>query len=226
LSANTSRLERSVTDEEHPQDRASDPSRTPGQGLSKEDAVFRLWEGHWRYMRNERTVRPVSDSDRQDHSCGQFPFVAFLGCSDSRVSPELIFDQAQGDIFVVRVAGNITGPSVAASIEYAVEVLGVRLIFILGHEQCGAVMVATDHPDLSGPIGALVREILPAVEEARTQPGCLLDNSVIANVRRSVHRLREESAAIAHRIRCGDVRIVGAVYGLQSGDISVVETLG
>ncbi len=201
-------------------------SATPAQGLDKEEALFRLLEGHWRYLRNETVVTPVEASDRNAHAQGQYPFAAILGCADSRVSPELIFDQRQGDLFVVRVAGNIVGDGELASIEYAVEHLGVRLVVVLGHEQCGAVKAATENADLEGPIGYLVRQIAPAVERARSLPGVLLDNAVDENIRRSVHRLTEGSRSIAHRVDCGDVRILGARYALQSGDAEILLTLG
>ena len=98
-----------------------DPSRTPGQGLTKEEALHRLLEGHWRYLENRRAHRSITEDDRARHAAGQYPFAVIVGCADSRVSPELIFDQGLGDLFVVRVAGNYIGTGVTASVEYALE---------------------------------------------------------------------------------------------------------
>ena len=133
--------------------------------------------------------RHITREDHDLHFQGQFPFAAILGCADSRVSPELIFDQDQGDLYVVRVAGTIVGNGELASMEYAVTHLGVRLLLVLGHENCGAVRAAVETADAPGTIGFLLREIAPAVEEARAVGVLLLDNAIIANVRRSARLL-------------------------------------
>lgn len=206
-----------------------DPSnslRTPGQGLDKEQAFLRIMQGHWRYLENEKERREVTPRDRDLHAQGQFPFAAILGCADSRVSPELIFDQGQGDIFVVRVAGSIVGNGELASMEYAVTNLGVRLLMVLGHEQCGAVCAALESAPTSETIGFLIREIGPAIEEARAGPGPMLENAIIANVRRSAELLASRSEAIAAAVRDGKLRIIGAVYSLSSGDLEVHHVIG
>lgn len=110
--------------------------------------------------------------------------------------------------------------------EYAVEHLGVRLVIVLGHEKCGAVKAATESSDAHGPIGFLLREITPAVEEARTLPGSLLDNAVSENVRRSAQLLVTRSESIARQVNSGQLRIVGAVYHLSTGDVAIYHTVG
>ena len=143
----------------------------PGQGLNREQAFRRILDGHWRYLQNERQQIHVTHEDRQRHAEGQFPFAAILGCADSRVSPEVIFDQGQGDLFVVRVAGNVLGDFEQASLEYAVQNLGVRLVLVMGHEQCGAVKAAIGGTVIPGVLGHLINEIRPAVEQAQGQDG-------------------------------------------------------
>ncbi len=204
----------------------TNPSRSPGQSLSKEQALLRLLEGHWRFLNNERSARSTTEDERERLAEGQYPFAAILGCADSRVSPELIFDQGHGDLFVVRVAGNIVGTGTLASIEYAIEYLGVRLVVVLGHAKCGAVSAAIETSEGHGAFGFLVREIAPAVEEARLLPGALLENAVAVNVRRSVELLVSRSDSVARRIESGAVRIVGAVYSLATGDVSILHTVG
>ncbi|MDF3058230.1 MAG: carbonic anhydrase [Rariglobus sp.] len=202
---------------------SNDPRRTPGQGLTKEEALRRILEGHWRYLENRRTQKDVTPQRLQEHAEGQYPFAAILGCADSRVSPELIFDQDQGDLFVVRVAGNILGAGGLGSIEYAVDQLAVRLILVFGHEQCGAVRAAIDHVTAPGAIGFLLGELAEAVDVARSLPPPLLDRAVEANVRRVTQLLPQRSEVIGRAVAEGRVRIVGAVYRLGSGDVDILD---
>lgn len=200
-----------------------DPHRTPGQGLTKEEALRRILEGHWRYLENRRAHRQVTPQKLEEHAQGQYPFAAILGCADSRVSPEVIFDQDQGDLFVVRVAGNILGAGGLASLEYAVQQLSVRLILVLGHEQCGAVRAATEITSAEGAMGYLLSELADAVEAARHLPPPLVDQAVKANVRRVTKLLPERSETIGRAVAEGRVRIVGAVYRLGSGDVDILD---
>lgn len=205
---------------------SGDLRRTPGQGLTKEQALQRLFEGHWRYMARKPQVHLVTEHDLARHSEGQFPFACVMGCADSRVSPEIIFDQGLGDLFVTRVAGNVLGSGTLASIEYAVQHLGVRLLIVFGHEKCGAVAAALKASDAPGAIGMLLREIAPAVNEARTQPGDLLQNAVENNVRRVAEAVAVRSEMMARMVRDGEVRIVGAVYRIATGDVDIKATIG
>ena len=149
-----------------------------------------------------------------------------VGCADSRVPPELLFDQGVGDLFVVRVAGNVVsgaGPPVKGSIEYGVAELAVSLIMVLGHSECGAVKAAIKHindrDSLLGALGVLVNSIRPAV--AKGMPGDPLDNAIRANVGIGVERLRGLQPIVAPAVKRGQVKVVGAVYDLRTGSVAL-----
>ena len=154
---------------------------------------------------------------------GQTPFAVLVGCSDSRVSPELLFGRGLGELFIYRVAGNTVDRAALGSIEYAVAELGVPLVLVLGHERCGAVAAAVSVVEKNtifpGAIGEMVEPIVPAVLRARSQPGDLLDNAVRENVRGIVGRLRHEGPILANAIGAGKLRIVGARYDLDDGAV-------
>jgi carbonic anhydrase len=152
-----------------------------------------------------------------------------VGCSDSRVPPELLFDQGIGDLFVVRVAGNVVngaGPIVKGTIEYAVAELGVSLIMVLGHANCGAVKSALKHIDandpLPGAINELVLSIKPAVAATEGHAGDSLENAIRANVRLGVARLKGLEPILAGPVKQGTVKVVGAVYDLRTGAVTVI----
>jgi carbonic anhydrase len=154
---------------------------------------------------------------------GQAPLAVIVACADSRVAPELIFDQGMGDLFVVRVAGNVisgTGASLKGSIEYAVAELGVQLIVVLGHSQCGAVQAAIKHIEandaLRGSLSDLVNLIKPAVAAVKGKPGNLLDNAIKANVEGGVERLKHLEPILADPVKQGTLKVVGAVYDLHN----------
>ena len=207
---------------------SDDELSLPGQGLTKEEAFFRILDGHWRYMDNQRKSIQTTSEDRSRHAQGQFPFAAILGCADSRVSPEVIFDQGQGDLFVVRVAGNVVGDFEQASLEYAVGQLGVHLVIVMGHEQCGAVKAAITHDGStdSGALGRLLNEILPAVIEIRGSEGDVLSKAVRGNVCHSVDKLLERSEFLRKSVDNGVLRVIGLVYDLASGDLDIQRTEG
>ncbi|MBX3315543.1 MAG: carbonic anhydrase [Phycisphaeraceae bacterium] len=170
-----------------------------------------------------------ADTERARETAGsQSPFAIVLSCADSRVPVELVFDRGIGDIFTVRVAGNTSGPFQAGSIEYAVEHLGSSLLVVLGHSSCGAVKAASAGGDAPGNIGAILAPIVPAAEETRrnhpdASEADLVRLAVRANVMRSISDLLRTSPTIARGAENGTLRIVGAVYNLESG---TVEWLG
>ena len=185
---------------------------------------------------NERFVKGTIEhpgrkpSDFQPLAAGQSPMAVILGCADSRVAPEILFDQGIGDLFVVRVAGNYVtgaGSTVKGSIEYAVAELGSQLIVVLGHSQCGAVKAAIkhihDHDALPGAINEMVNNIKPAVLESQGKPGDPLENAIVANVRRNVAKLNTLGPIIAPRVTKGEVKVVGATYDLATGKVTLVE---
>ncbi len=184
-----------------------------------EEALRALREGNRRFAAG-RAVHPHQDAARREEILpGQRPFAVILACSDSRVPPEVIFDQGLGDLFVVRTAGHVVDDVALGSIEYAVEHLGVPLVVVLGHTRCGAVTAALHSDEAPGHIAAVVQAILPAVQEARSLPGDPLANAIGAHIRRVVAHLRAASPILAEREHAGTLRIVGARYHLENGEV-------
>ena len=181
-----------------------------------------LIEGNARYVANAPRERDFS-AGRASRALGQAPFAAVLGCADSRVAPELAFDQGPGDLFVVRVAGNVVTDGGLASLEYAVIVLGVRLILVLGHSGCGAVKATVtalkDGNRLPGHIAGLVRAMKPGIAPVLGRPGNLESAAVEANVRHNVDRLRHAGPLLADLVGKGELSVVGGVYDLATGRV-------
>jgi carbonic anhydrase len=190
-----------------------------------QQALDRLREGNQRFVRGQPLHGTLSREVFLSLREGQQPFAVILGCSDSRVPPELVFDQGFGDLFVIRLAGNLIAPGVGGSIQYAYQHLGTSLLVVLGHEGCGAVKAALDarfhrakHPER---IQQLVDLIEPGLEQIDTElsPAEQLVMGVEANVRWSMHQVsRAREARQAFR-RKGSVLIVGAVYELSTGKV-------
>jgi carbonic anhydrase len=189
-----------------------------------------LMAGNKRFAAGAITHPRRSPADFKPLAAGQNPIVAIVSCSDSRVSPEILFDVGIGDIFAIRIAGNYVngaGVSVKGSVEYAVAELGVNLIMILGHSQCGAVKAAIEHihdnDALPGAINDLVNAIKPAVLESESLPGNKLENAIKANVRRGVESLRQLDPIIAPRVKAGQLKVVGATYDLATGKVELIK---
>jgi len=153
----------------------------------------------------------------------QKTFAVILGCSDSRVPPELIFDVTLGDIFVVRTAGEVVDAIVLGSLEYAIEHLGTKLIVVLGHERCGAVTAAVSGATDTGDIPDVLKAISPAVEETKGQSGDAIENAVRANARDIARRLKSSGPIIAPRVQSGEVKIVAAYYSLDTGQVELLK---
>ena len=149
----------------------------------------------------------------------QHPHAAILSCADSRVAPEIVFDQGLGDLFDVRVAGNIAGDAEIASIEYAADHLGVPVLVVLGHQRCGAVTAAAEPGEAPGHLPVLIAAIRPAVEQARGMPGDTIDNAVRINVENVVRQLTGSQPVLAGLTAAGRLQVVGAVYSLDTGKI-------
>jgi carbonic anhydrase len=189
-------------------------------------ALALLTEGNARYVSNQMNERDFS-AGRASRSLGQKPFAAILGCADSRVAPELAFDQAPGDLFVVRVAGNFVTTEGLGSLEFGAAVLGTKVIMVLGHSSCGAVNATVaalqKHNDLPGHIADLVTAMKPGVEPALQQSGADLEQrAVIANVRYNVQRLQQATPILADMVAKGQLRVVGGVYDLPTGKVTLV----
>ena len=190
--------------------------------VSAEAALKRLADGNHRYI-SAKAERPNQTSARRTEVAkGQHPFAIVLACADSRVSPEMLFDQGLGDLFVVRLAGNVASEEAIASIEYAVAHLGASLVVVLGHQKCGAVkaaMEAKPGEPIEGHLGALIQKIQPAVAQARGLPGDLLDNAVRANADLVAHQLRGTAPLLKKLAEEKKIEIVGARYDLESGKV-------
>jgi len=192
------------------------------------EVLKRLLEGNQRFMKGEAKSPRRTPEDFRPLAEGQRPVAVIVGCSDSRVPPELLFDQGVGDLFVVRVAGNVVsgaGPPVKGTIEYGVAELGVSLVMVLGHTECGAVKAAIKHLDdkdaLPGALGRLVNSIKPAVARAKGMPGDFLDNALRANVAIGVEQLRGLQPIVAPAVQSGRIKVVGAMYDLRAGSVTL-----
>jgi carbonic anhydrase len=201
----------------------------PSPAPSPDEVLRRLLEGNKRFMRGETTAPRRNPEDFAKLAEGQTPRAVIVGCSDSRVPPEILFDQGVGDLFVVRVAGNVVsgaGATLKGSIEYAVAELSVSLVMVLGHSQCGAVKAAVKHINdkdaLPGAIAGLVDAIKPAVVKAKGEAGNALENAIKANVGIGVERLKSLEPILAGPIKNGRVKVVGGVYDLRTGGVTVI----
>ena len=196
--------------------------------ISASDALERLREGNRRFVAGEHTIDELASGIRRMAVVsGQRPIATILGCSDSRVPVEVVFDQGFGDLFVIRVAGNIVAPSQIGSVEFAAERLGTRLVVVLGHTRCGAVTATLEDlqrpaPNQSWNLNSIVSRIRPSVEtllatELKNDHERLIEHAVRANVRASVNHLRHGSDVLELLIRRDGLRVVGAEYSLETG---------
>jgi carbonic anhydrase len=207
-------------------DLAPTPSISPPTiGLTPDQALATLMDGNQRFVARKQ-LNPHQDIARiTEVAVGQEPFAAILSCADSRVVPEIAFDQGMGDLFVVRVAGNVARIDEIASEEYAIALLKTPLLMVLGHERCGAVTAALNSVSTGGEwpgdIASLVLAIEPAVKASAGEEGDRLTNAVKANVRLQVDRLLG-SSVIAAAVQEGQLKVVGAYYDLDTGVISLV----
>jgi carbonic anhydrase len=194
--------------------------------IDPDAALKRLLEGNQRFLKQQRTYSDQSFQRLQQVSQAQHPFAALLSCADSRVPPEVLFDEGIGDIFDIRIPGNIVTAETLGSLEYATEVLGSPLIVVMGHERCGAVKAAVANEELPGSISAFVKPILPALatmpQTGETQTGDAIDNAVIANVKYQIEQVKQRSALITRRITDGKLKLVSCRYDLDTGAVTVL----
>jgi carbonic anhydrase len=188
-----------------------------GAQVAPAEEVKRLTEGNQRFV-EDKSIRPRQDLARiKEVAARQKPFAIIVGCSDSRVPNEIIFDQGLGDLFIVRTAGQVSASASWGSIEFAEEVLGAKLIVVLGHTKCGAVAVAVNVPEVLGHIVTLINAIKPAVSKAKGLPGDLIENSIKENVRMEVSQFKELELVLVKHIRDGSIKIMDGVYNLETG---------
>ena len=193
-----------------------------------EQAIQLLQEGNERFLKGQAVCESLT-ATRLELTAGQAPFATILGCSDSRVPLETLFDQKPGQLFVVRVAGNIVTDSGLGSIEYGVKVLNTPLVVVLGHSSCGAVDATLKYVangvTQPGHIMNLVRQIEPAAKATEKMPGNWLYNAIAQNVRNNVTALTERSTILADAVNAKKILIVGGIYDLHSGRISPLRAL-
>jgi carbonic anhydrase len=203
--------------------------------ISAQQALERLRDGNRRFVAGtrDREAPLISQIRRLDFVAGQAPFAVILGCSDSRVPVEIVFDQGLGDLFVIRVAGNVVAPSQIGSVEFAAERFGTRLVVVLGHTGCGAVAATLE--ELQRPsatqsrnLRSIVDRIRPAVEgllvtELRADAAALAREAVRANVRMAANQLRHGSSVLEQLIAGGQLVVVGAEYALETGVVQFFE---
>jgi carbonic anhydrase len=199
--------------------------------ISAEEGLRRLREGNRRFVSGRgRSALVTGHLRRSEVAEAQEPFAILLGCSDSRVPAEIIFDQGLGDLFVIRVAGNIVAPSQIGSVEFAVERFGTPLVVVLGHSRCGAILATLDElasrETQSRNLLSIVDRVRPSVEallatELKNDPPALVSEAVRANVRASVDQLRHGSDILERHLQAGRLRVVGAEYSLESGAVEL-----
>lgn len=202
-------------------DTTEPPAVTPAEALR------RLRNGNHRLITGNSRHPHQSLADLQRLAAGQHPFAIIVGCADSRVAPEVLFDQGLGDLFDNRVAGNIVDDLLLGSVEFAVEEFHSPLIVVLGHERCGAVSATINAirtgGSAPGHIGTIVESLRPVVEPLLDQPGDVVENGVQANVRAQVAGLMQRSHLIAERVDAGTLKVVGARYDLDTGKVTLVD---
>ena len=200
------------------------------------DALARLREGNRRFVAGQTTTATLSNSARREALVsGQEPFAIILGCSDSRVPAELVFDQSFGDLFVIRVAGNIVAPSQVGSVEFAASRFGTRLVVVMGHSQCGAITATLEElqgraTSQSRNLRSIVDRVRPSVETVLNDrrdadPDTLIRDAVRANVRASVNHLRRGSELLERLIPENGLLVVGAEYSLETGVVDFFENV-
>ncbi|MBY0273855.1 carbonic anhydrase, partial [Candidatus Binatia bacterium] len=198
--------------------RAKSTPPTHPAAATPDEAIAALKAGNERFVNQKPQVRDTDEIEKIWTSItgGQAPFATVLGCADSRLAPELIFDQFFGDVFVVREAGNIAdSPTNLGSLEYGQAVLGSKLVLVLGHTSCGAVKAAFGKGDPGGNIQAIVDAIRPGIAGAKT-----VEDATVANVRAVQARIRDKSAILRDAEKAGKIKIVGGVYTIATGTVS------
>jgi carbonic anhydrase len=190
--------------------------------LSPDAALKKLLDGNQRFMQQKREYPHQAQQRLQEVAQAQHPVVTILSCADSRVPPELVFDQGIGDLFDVRIAGNIVTPESLGSVEYAAALLHTPLILVLGHERCGAVTAAVQKAPLPSKIGTFVQAIAPAMTKVKKRSLDPVEDLVVANIQYQVEKLRRDSTLLSQLEQSGKLKIVGGRYDLDTGKVTLV----
>lgn len=181
-------------------------------------ALAALYEGNNRFVKGEVMAPNRNMARLKEVAVGQKPFAAFLGCADSRVPVEIVFDQGFGDVFVTRIAGNVADPAIIGSLEFGTEVLGAQVLYVLGHTKCGAVSATIAGNDVPGQISTLYQHIRRAAKESHGD----LNKAIARNVELQAEILKEASPVIAKRVKAGTLVIAGGVYDLDTGRVTPI----
>ncbi|MBW4622755.1 MAG: carbonic anhydrase [Cyanosarcina radialis HA8281-LM2] len=192
------------------------------QSLDPEQALKRLLDGNQRFLQQQLKNPDRSKERLKELAQVQHPFATILSCADSRVAPEILFDEGMGDLFDVRVAGNVVTPEVLGSLEYAVAVLNTPLVMILGHERCGAVTAAIKNERISNNVSALVKAIAPAISKVKDKDGDVIEQAVVANVHYQIEQLKQNSVILSERSLEGKLKVIGGRYDLDTGEVTLV----
>ena len=205
-------------------DRALGAAGGPHTSMTPDEALAALKAGNARYVSSPEVCAADLGKRRTDVAHSQAPWATIVGCSDSRVPPELLFGGlGVGDVFVARNAGNMVDTATMGTIEYGAAVLGAPLIIVLGHERCGAVVAACDvvlkKATFPGSIGAMVKPIVPAAMAVRNQPGDFVDNTVRESAKRTAAQIASKSAVVAPLVKSGKVKVIAARYDLDDGKV-------
>jgi carbonic anhydrase len=203
---------------------AADPAHSDQTSVAPAEAISKLKEGNGRYTSGNLQHPGQTTERRTELAKTQHPFAGIVSCSDSRVPPEIVFDQGLGDLFIVRVAGNVINDEGLGSVEYTVDHLGTRLILVLGHQSCGAVKAAREtiaaKGKAPGHIESLVTAIRPAVEATAKDD---LETTVKANVKNVVQALRSSTPILKAKVGSGDVQVIGGYYSLDTGAVTFLD---
>jgi carbonic anhydrase len=197
----------------------------PGPGVTADQALGLLQEGNRRFVAGNLTSLGSLIQDRAEVATGQSPMAVIVSCSDSRVPPELVFDQSLGELFVVRTAGQVIDESARSSIVYGVDFLKAPLVVVMGHSRCGAVeaaVAALQGGTIPGYAFRLAEGIGPAVRRVMSQPGNMLENAIRANVHWGVEQIQNSEPLLAEDVRQGRMTVVGAYYSFTTGQVSLL----
>ena len=186
----------------------------------------KLLDGNGRFISGQSKHQHQDVKRRAELAAGQKPFAVVIGCADSRTSPEILFDQGLGDLFVIRIAGNIVDDTALGSVEFAVAQLGARLIVVLGHEKCGAVKatvgVVNGDEAPANHIASIVEAIKPAAQASKGREGDAVENAVLENVREVVKKLKVSKPVLEPLVKSGELKVIGARYDLDDGKVEIV----
>ncbi|MEH2167358.1 MAG: carbonic anhydrase [Nostoc sp.] len=192
------------------------------EDITPDKALQELLDGNERFAKRKRRNPDQSYSRLVEVAKGQKPFASILGCADSRVPSEIVFDQGLGDLFVCRIAGNIATTQQIGSLEFGSLILGSKVIMVVGHERCGAVQAAIKGDPVPGQIGSLLEAIKPSVESSKDKSGDKVENACKANILAQIKKL-QSSSVLSELIKAEKLKIVGGYYDLDTGEISIVD---